>query len=199
MTSEHLLHAIGQLDDELVAEAAAPARRPAPRRALAGLAAALVLCAGVLSARHLLPHTPRSGTTSSPASPSAQEAEDIYQYGVVFEPTADGSANRGEASTKGKSDDTSSVADSTVGGIVEPRFITPRGTYLPLVISGDALPTLPVDALSLGTLQLHPCDEPTAPTTLTESLVGCPVWESRDGTHLYIQTPTGWILAALPD
>ena len=55
MTSEFLLEAIGRMDDELVTEAAEPARRSIPWLKVSGWAAALLLCVGVASLPALMP------------------------------------------------------------------------------------------------------------------------------------------------
>lgn len=203
MTSEHLLRAVGQIDDDLILEARRPVRRTVLLRRLSTAAAAVVLCVGLLSAPALYSHMSRSGKSSSPDSAEDSDTKE-YQYDVVYMPFADDAANRSESSQhKGSLPHSSVNSDGEVtAGIFEPRFITWRGTYLPLADSfaaADKLsPTLPADAVSLGTLQLHPCDDPSVPTTPTESLVGCPVWESEDGQSLYIQLDNGlWITARL--
>lgn len=203
MTNEHLLDAIGLLDDDLVAEAAAPVRRRIPLGAISGLAAALVLCVGLLSApqlRQLLPKN--AGTAAAPESADNAAEEDVYQYVTdmeLFVP-ADGT-NRSEA-VKDKvnlphASVTAGSGSSAFSDVCKPTFITPRGAYHIVMLPTDASPTLPADAVSLGTLQQYPCDDPALPTVNEETLIGHPVWESGDGSHLYIQTPDGWYIAKL--
>lgn len=195
MTTEDLLRAVGQIDDDLILEARRPVQRTVLLRRLSTAAAALVICAGILSAPHLF----------SAAQPSvgddAKGQVKENAAGAVADDMAAPSQFHAESRAPGEAQASTATADKALldgsQGAVEPRFITSRGTYLPIVIPGNVSPTLPVDAVSLGTLQLHPCDNPSVPTTLTESLVGCPVWESKDGDHLYVQHPTGWFVAAL--
>ena len=201
MTNEHLLDAIGLLDDDLVAEAAAPVRRRIPLGAITGLAAALVLCVGLLSIPQLRQSLPKNaGTAAAPESADNAAAEDMYQYTADQEMqlTAD-SVNRSEE-TKNKENlpHASVTAGSGAGAasdVAKPVFHTSRGVYRIVMLPTDASPTLPADAVSLGTLQRYPCDDAALPTVNDEAMVGHPVWESGDGTHLYIQTPSGWYIA----
>ena len=202
MTKEQLLDAIGQIDDDLITEAAVPVRRT-PRRALIGLAAALVLCVGLLSLPALSPQTTSSDTAALAESASG-EAENAHPTAdQEFQIMADDTLRGEENTPKGPIPQASATAGKDAGvaaGVFEPRFITPRGTYLPIEFPNpeDSSPALPVDAVSLGTLQQYPCDDPSVPTTPTKSLVGCPVWESKDGSRLYIQLPDSqWLISSL--
>ncbi len=202
MTSEQLLDAIGQIDDDLIAEAAVTPRR-IPLRALIGLAAALMLCVGLLYVPTRLSDDAKMGQAAAPEAADGA-AEDIYLYDQEYQYTAD-SANRDVTGKTEMSIPQASVtagkdqANGTAAGVFEPRFITPRGTYLPIAIPDpDAISLpLPADAVSLGPLQAHPCDDTALSSTPTEALVGCPVWESVDGSRLYIQLEAGWIVAEL--
>ena len=179
MTSEFLLDAIGQLDDDLVLEAAAPAKRAIPWTRVAGLAAALMLCVGLTRLPGLLPRY--SGSTG--AGESAPTSYDpLYNYTKDEEETA-GSA----------------VADSASGNTKQEaapsRFFTAKGLYL--LVDDRTQPLPPEGAVALGRLNFS-ADGKTFPATDDGGLVGCPVWESADGAYLYIKLPEGgWITAAL--
>lgn len=202
MTSEFLLDAIGQMDDDLVLEAAAPSRHPIPWAKVSGLAAALLLCVGLAHIPGLLP---MKGLSSGTAAPEAdrfpllsdavldQDVNDAYEYRTeqesqVQEPSA---ANKAESVT----------ADGASQGIMEPKFFTQRGVYLLIVpasgsIKHQAPP--PETAVSLGKLVAAVPGEQIYPSTGTQELVGCPVWESEDGQFLYIQLTNGdWLTATL--
>ena len=202
MTSEHLLDAIGQLDDELVTEAAAPVRRRLPLRAVSGLAAVLVLCAGLLTAPQLRTLLPKNaGMAAAPETVDGKAEEDAYLYSDLESQLAPDSVNRGEdAALKDKTERphasvTAGSGTGAVSDVCKPVFYTPRGVYHLATLLTDTCPTLPADAVSLGTLQQYPCDDAALPSVNEETLVGHPVWESADGTHLYIRTPDGWYIA----
>lgn len=196
MTSEFLLDAIGQMDDELVLEAAAPIRRAVPWRKVAGWAAAIVLC---ISITHIPGLLSRNGAGSAAAPESdlflgdvmldMDGKEDDYEYrseheSQVREPSA---PNKSESTT----------ADSAAQGVFEPRFFTERGVYLPI---GDPfLPKMTDDhAKELGVLVAAVPGKQVYPATGTQELVGCPVWESENGEYLYVQLPEGdWLMARL--
>jgi len=58
--------------------------------------------------------------------------------------------------------------------------------------------SLPEGCHLLGNLSPAVSGMPRYPVTLEEKYVGCPVWESADGTTLYIQRPDGsWLSAGL--
>ena len=197
MTSEQLLDAIGQIDDDLIAEAAVTPRR-IPLRALTGLAAALMLCVGLLYVPTRLSDEAKMGQTAAPEAADGA-AENIYLYDQEYQYTADSTNRDVTGKTETSLPQASVTAGSGTGAISDvckPMFITPRGTYHIVMLPTDTSPTLPADAVSLGTLQRYPCDDASLPTVNEDTLVGHPVWESGDGSHLYIQTPTGWYIAA---
>lgn len=196
MTSEFLLNAIGQMDDELVMEAAEPTRRAIPWLKVSGWAAALLLCVGVASLPDLLP---RNGTGS--AAPESdfvlgdvmldQDGKDFYEYRSEQESQVkDSSANKSE----------STVADGATPtqGVFEPLFFTERGVYF---LIGEEFPYNPkmpdTEKLNeLGELLAAVPGKPVYPSTGTQEYVGCPVWESADGKVLYIQLKDGGCLFA---
>lgn len=188
MTSEFLLDAIGLLDDDLILEAAAPAKRSLPWIKVAGLAAAVAVCIGIARVPFM-----NTGSTAAPEAENAMgsltDRFDGFDYAadqesVVLEPSA---TNREDY--KGDS--------QPVQGVFEPRFVTLRGVYLPTAFPTQ--PNLPdANANKLGVLVATVPGEQRYPSTGTQELVGCPVWESEDGEYLYIQLPDGvWLTARL--
>ena len=179
MTSEFLLDAIGQLDDDLVLEAAAPVKRVIPWTRVAGLAAALVLCVGLTRLPGLLP---KYGSSTGAAESAPTSHDPFHNY------TKDEELSAGSA-----------AADSATGDMKQEaapsRFFTAKGLYR--VLDGHNEPLPPEGAMALGRLNFS-ADGKTFPATDDGTLVGCPVWESADGAYLYIKLPEGgWITAAL--
>ncbi len=194
MTSEFLLDAIGQMDDELVLEAAVPARRTIPWLKVSGWAAALVLCVGVASLPGL---PPMNGAGSGAAAPEADMIlGDIATGGTGdYKYTSDQESQRQEISVN-KSE--AAGADGAAHDFIEPRFFTKRGVYL--LTADPSKPKLPneEEARELGVLVAAVPGKQVYPSTGTQSLVGCPVWESVDGKFLYVQLPDGsWLFAQL--
>ena len=196
MTSESLLDAIGQVDDDLVLEAAAPARRPIPRVKAAGLAAALFLLVGIANLPGLLPFP---GANSGAAAPESDwllgdAMMDVDTKGKDYEYRADQESQVQTPSQENKSE--SMTADGTQQDILEPKFVTERGVYL-LVAPLQQTPP-PEGAKKLGKLVAAVPGEQVYPSTGTKALVGCPVWESEDGEYLYVQLPDSkWLIAKL--
>lgn len=196
MTSECLLDAIGQLDDDLILEAAAPTRRVIPWGKVAGWAAAIAVCVGIARLPGLLPLN-GAGSAAAPESDrflgdvmlDLDTTDNDYEYrceqeSQVEEPSA---ANKVESST----------ADGAAQGVMEPRFFTQRGVYL--LIAPPAQAKLPDTNLTeLGKLVSAVPGTKAYPATGTQELVGCPVWESEDGEYLYVQLSDGtWLTAKL--
>ena len=76
-------------------------------------------------------------------------------------------------------------------------FLTERGSYSLLRCKID---TLPDGCRSLGSLTQAVNGAATYPATLDVDYVGCSVWESSDGTILYLQLSNGnWVAAQLID
>lgn len=196
MTSEFLLEAIGQMDDDLILEGATPVRRHIPWRQVAGWAAAIAVCVGIARIPGVLPLN-GAGSAAAPESDlllgdvmlDMDRKEDDYEYrsdqeSQVQEPSA---ANKSESTT----------ADGAAQGVFEPRFFTERGVYLPI---GHPFQPKLTDAhvKELGVLVASVPGEQVYPATGTQELVGCPVWESADGEYLYVQLPKGdWLTARL--
>lgn len=199
MTSEFLLEAIGQLDDELVLEAAnIPARRGIKWGQVAGWAAAIVLCVGIARIPGLLP---MNGAATGAAEPQEEAAlNDVLKDKVALDSAAeyeyrsDQESAAREPSAAGKAD--SKTEDGAAQGVFEPKFFTQRGVYLPTDMTKQKLP--PEDKKALGELVAAVHGQSVYPATGTQELVGCPVWESEDGEYLYVQTKNGvWITARL--
>lgn len=197
MTRESLLDVIGQMDDDLIVEAAAPARRPIPWLKVSGWAAALALCVGVASLPGLLPMN---------AGKSAAPEADFVLGDVMLDQDSksDGFEYRSEQESQVKEPSAANKAESTTAdgatptqGIIEPQFFTERGVYL---LTGDEpyKPKMPflTNANALGYLVAAVPGEQVYPSTGTQELVGCFVWESVDGKTLYIELPDGGCLVA---
>lgn len=195
MTSEFLLDAIGQMDDDLVTEATAPTRRAIPWLQVSGWAAVLLLCVGVASLPGLLP---MNGAGS--AAPEADRFLGDVMLDQEF--NADGFEYRSEpesqAQTPSASDKTKTEAASTTQGVFEPLFFTQRGVYM---LIGDEFPYEPklpdTESLNeLGVLVAAVPGKQVYPSTGTQEYVGCPVWESENGKVLYIRLKDGGYLFA---
>ncbi len=200
MKREHLLDAIGMLDDDLIVEAAAkPARRKLPVWQMAtAAAAAVVVCAGL----YILPAMQPAGM----AAPENQVMNDRFDpfadvADVAGGVLADGTLEEYEYKSSSESalrapSTANKDTAGTTQGVFEPVFRTEQGRYL---LVGEELPIkakLPEDVLFLGELVLTAPDEPGYPSVGTKELVGQPVWESVDGEYLYIQTSDGrWLQA----
>lgn len=196
MTSEFLLNAIGQMDDELVIEAAEPTRRAIPWLKVSGWAAALLLCVGVASLPDLLP---RNGTGS--AAPES----DFFPGSVLldqdikgddYEYRSDQESQVKDSSAANKTE--SATADGTTAGVAEPKFFTQRGVYFLIGEEFPYKPKLPdtEKLTNLGALVAAVPGEQIYPSTGTQEYVGCPVWESENGKVLYIQLKDGGCLFA---
>ena len=197
MTSEFLLEAIGQMDDELVVEAAAPTRRSIPWAKVSGWAAALLLCVGVASLPGLMPAN-KTGSAAPESDFSIlgdtmldQDGKEIYEYRSEQESqTKDSAANKAE----------SAVADiiTPTQSVFEPVFFTQRGVYMLMGEQFPYKPKLPDSEplKELGVLVAATPGKQVYPATRSKDYVGCPVWESEDGKTLYIQLNDGGCLFA---
>lgn len=190
MTREFLLDAIGQMDDELVLEAAEPRKKYVPWKQMAGLAAAVLLCVGLAR----MPGSPLNGVdTAAPEEPmkhhlmadSADGAsDDEYRFEQESQVQPPSAAHKSE-----------SAATGGAMGIVEPQFFTEHGVYL-LTTPPLQQMSLPEGAKELGKLAAYRYGEELYPAVRAKELVGCSVWESEDGEYLYIQQPDGYWLTA---
>ena len=179
MNSEFLLRAIGLLDDDLIDEALRPAAsRPsllAQARRWASVAACLAL---LLTAGYFVTHLGMGGSSSGSSSASAGE----------------------EAPGNGTSSDSAAGGTGSSAGAVDPQeggtIFLANQVYC---LTGETLPELPEGAVSLGELSALYPDAPS-PSTDREEYVGCPVFQSADGTTLYVQRNDGqWAVAALAE
>lgn len=196
MTSEYLLEAIGQMDDELVLEAAAPLKRHIPWKQVAGLAAAVLLCVGIAH----MPGLPlnRAGATA-PENGAPQEEQtkhhlmaDAADGANDYEYRSEQDSQMQTPSAEHKSE--SMTAGGTQQGIMEPQFFTERGVYLLIAPLQQTPP--PEGAKELGRLVAAEANEQVYPSVRMQELVGCLVWESEDGEYLYVQmSDEGWLTA----
>lgn len=197
MTSEFLLEAMGQLDDELVLEAAAPAKRYVPWKQAAGLAAAILLCVGVAH----MPGSPLKGADAAAPENGAPQEETKHHLMADAAGSTSDYEYRTEQESQVREPSASQKAESSVTdgamGIMEPQFFTERGVYL-MVAPLEQTPP-PEGAKELGVLSaLQPDDGQVYPAVRARELVGCPVWESADGEYLYVQmSDEGWLTAKL--
>ena len=196
MTSEFLLNAIGQMDDELVIEAAEPTRRAIPWLKVSGWAAAFLLCVGVASLPDLLPMN---------GAGSAAPESDFFPGSVLldqdikgddYEYRSDQESQVKDSSAANKTE--SATADGTTAGVMEPKFFTQRGVYFLIGEEFPYKPKLPdtEKLTNLGALVAAVPGEQIYPSTGTQEYVGCPVWESENGKVLYIQLKDGGCLFA---
>ncbi len=196
MTSEFLLEAIGQMDDELVLEATAPVNRHMPWGQVAGWAAAIVLCVGIAR----MPGMPWKGAGAAAPENGAPQEEQTKHHLMAdaadgawdYEYRSEQESQVQEPSTAHKSE---SAATGGAMGIMEPQFFTERGVYL-LVTPPLQQTPLPEGAKELGKLTAFRYDEQVYPAVRAKELVGCPVWESEDGEYLYVRQSDGWWLTA---
>lgn len=196
MTSEYLLEAIGQMDDELVLEAAAPLKRHIPWKQVAGLAAAVLLCVGIAH----MPGLPLNGTgAAAPENGAPQEEQTKHHLMADAVDGANDYEYRSEQESVTQAPSAADKADSktaggTQQGIMEPQFFTERGVYLLIAPLQQTPP--PEGAKELGRLVAAEADEQVYPSVRMQELVGCPVWESEDGEYLYVQmSDEGWLTA----
>lgn len=196
MTSEFLLDAIGQLDDDLVTEAAHPLRRPAPWLKVSGLAAALLLCVGLGSLAGVMPWNgagaaaPESNMLLGDVILDQGAAAEDFEYRSEQESKADAPSSANKAG--------SATADGITAGFMEPKFFTQRGVYFLIGEEFPYKPKLPdtEELTHLGVLVASVPGKQVYPATGTTEYVGCPVWESADGNTLYIELPDGGFLFA---
>lgn len=196
MTSEFLLEAIGQMDDELVLEVAAPATQVIPWKRVAGWVAAIVLCVGIASLPGVLPMNGASMGAAAPQEEAA--ADDVLKDKVALDGAGDYEYRAEQESQVQEPSaalrEESETAGGTAQGVFEPRFFTERGVYLPVAPLEQTPP--PEGAKELGKLVAAVPGIQVYPATGTQELVDCPVWESEDGEYLYVQLEDeGWLTA----
>lgn len=198
MTSEFLLEAIGQMDDELVLEAAAPVKRHIPWGQVAGWAAAIVLCVGIAH----MPGLPLNGAGAAAPENAAPQEEQTKHH--LMADAADGAGDyeyrteqESQVQTPSAEHKSESVTAGGAMGIVEPQFFTERGVYLLVAPPLQQTPP-PEGAKELGKLTAFRYDEQVYPAVRAKELEGCSVWESEDGEYLYVQmSDEGWLTAKL--
>lgn len=183
MTAEFLLEAIGQIDDDLILDAEKSVKRRPPIRQWAGMAAALALCVG-LSAPLFFWRTGSKSNAGGEAAPSASGPAS------GFHPSMEDSALQESARPSG-----TGTADSSKPQASSAKFFTERGAYGLLRCTIDALPD---GCRALGVLSIAVPGTTPQPSTVDADYEGCPVWESADGSTLYLQLSGGnWLAAGL--
>lgn len=186
MTAEFLLDAIGQIDDDLILNAEKPVKLRPPIRQWVGMAAVLTLCVGL--SVPLFWRTGNKSNASGEAAPSASGPAGGF-YSQITDSTLQGSSAPSDAE-----------ADATPPETTKPsadpaEFFTVRGAYGLLRCIVDALPD---GCRPLGSLSLADTGIPHYPATVDPDYAGCSVWESADGSTLYLQLPSGnWLAAGL--
>ena len=172
MTAEHLLDAIGLLDDELIQEAERPVFRT--RRAWKNWGAALAACLVLVVAIGYALTNLRMGAGGASGAASNSTAG-----------TSDSSGASGGA-----------VSQPQEGQPESAEGMIWLGDHV-YQMTGVLLTALPADAVSLGQLsQLSP--DSSVPGTDREDLVGRTLFQNAGGTAVYVQMNDGlWAEAHL--
>ncbi|RHR10569.1 hypothetical protein DWX58_04025 [Pseudoflavonifractor sp. AF19-9AC] len=163
MTSEHLLEAMGLLDDDLIVQAEqAPARKPVPWQRWLGLCACLALV--LLVGRGVVQNW--SGINSS--------------NGAGASTSAGGGAPSGDVGSAGTSSGSVSLPDGSVYILLDNR------SYLS---TEETVPELPDGAEEVGLLS-EAAEGASSPSTNGTAYVGCALYAGADGL-LYVQSDQG--------
>lgn len=163
MTSEHLLEAMGLLDDDLIVQAErAPARKPVPWQRWLGLCACLALV--FLVGRGVVQNW--SGSSSS--------------NGAVASTSAGGGAPSGDVGSASTSSGSASLPDGSV------YILLDNQSYLS---TGETVPELPAGAEEVGLLS-EAAEGASSPSTNGTVYVGCALYAGADGL-LYVQSDQG--------
>lgn len=168
MTAEHLLEAMGLLDDDLIQEAdVIVKRRPVNWRGWGSLAACAVL---VIAIGYALPSLWMNGGSNNSSTAGAGPQVDAANssggasYSGIFWPQTDGEPSASEQ-----------------GAI----FLDSQTYFL----TGEIVEELPEGCAALGELSDADSDAPS-PSTTVEAYVGCALWQGADGLF-YVQLPGG--------
>ena len=218
MNAEHLLDAIGQLDDDLV-QAAEHYHRPKARYGqLLGWAASFAV---VLLLGYWVTHLGLGGGNSAApenaggapmegysgtSAPSAAEDGNPSQLPDLDTPLESPSGSNGLP----ESGDANAEAPGVSGDVQEPEqpgepfWISVRldvdHNYSCIFGEPKILDELPEGCVELGTLEFFwpGTKEPNVPYTASEEYVGCPVWllveENPQAIHFYVGLPEGGYL-----
>ena len=163
MTSEHLLEAMGLLDDDLIVQAErAPARKPVPWQRWLGLCACLALV--FLVGRGVVQNW--SGSNSS--------------NGAGASTSAGGGAPSGDVGSASTSSGSASLPDGSV------YILLDNQSYLS---TGETVPELPAGAEEVGLLS-EAAEGASSPSTNGTVYVGCALYAGADGL-LYVQSDQG--------
>lgn len=192
MTREHLLEAMGLLDDELIREAEKPvARKKWNRDAWISLAACLAI---VLTIGYGMIQNGWQSANSSSGSSSAGAAAEDWTGG-----SGDSTASSGTAAAPGEAE----------GGSVSPSLsdevlavMVPVGdkvySYQHRYEEDRVLDTLPEGCRSLGLVGAY-AEGAAAPYTDGDVFLGSQLWIAGDGWDgpVYLETPEGTYLECI--
>ena len=173
MTSEHLLEAMGLLDDSLIlqAEQRRPARRSGRRGQWLGVCACLALV--IFIGRGMVENW-SSGSSNASGGAGASTS-------------TGGGAPSGDAGSAGASSGSNALPDGSVYILVENR------SYL---ATGETVSELPAGAEELGVLSAVEDGAPS-PSTNGAEYVGCTLYDGGDGL-LYVRWDQGGYAAFAP-
>ena len=194
MTREHLLEAMGLLDDDLIKEAEEPVRRKKWNRdAWISLAACLAL---VLTIGYGAVHNGWGSANSSSGSSSAGATAEDWAGG-----TGENAASSGTAAVPGEAEsgDGSSNSDQSGEMLI---LMVPVGdhvySYQHTYEQDQVLETLPKGCRSLGQVGSSAGGENT-PYTDGDVYLGCELWIAGEGWDgpVYLETPEGVYLECI--
>ena len=190
MTSEELLNAIGQVDDDLIQEAEAY-RPPAKvllfarwKPLIGGLAAA---CLVVAALTHLPTMGNLAGGGASADATTAGQTESSAGGGTGTADSGEGTVGNGLPSAPADPSDGESASPSQEQQGESSVLRTPAGDY---ALTGEVVSELPENSRQLGVLFLEGEDSESQLYTGRKEYAGCMLWEGPDGT-LYVQLPGG--------
>ncbi len=190
MTSEELLNAIGQVDDDLIQEAE-EYRPPAKvllfarwKPLIGGLAAACLVAAALT---HLPTMGNLAGGGASADATTAGQAESSAGMSGGAADSGGGSVGNGLPSAPAAPSDGESASPSQEQQGESSVLRTPAGDYS---LTGEVVSELPENSRQLGVLFLEGEDSESQLYTDRKEYAGCMLWEGPDGT-LYVQLPGG--------
>lgn len=184
MTADHLLHAIGQIDDELVMEALTPPRRrPSYLARWGALAATIALCVGLTA----LSHSSRKNAS--------------LEYGSFMSDSTLPSLSAPQSSIDTAPENSGSDRSGASSDFYNPLIYFSGKTYHVV----RRVSELPDSCTKFGTLSAEDTDADTNDTALAKNCLsvtslaweGYTVWMDTDGT-LFIALPAGNYALATP-
>ena len=192
MTREHLLEAMGLLDDDLIREAEEPVRRKKwNREAWLSLAACLAI---VLTIGYGAVHNGWWSANSSSGSSSAGATAEDWSGGTGENTTSSGTATAPQEAESGDASPGQSGEVLTLMVPVGEQVYSYQHWY-----AGDrVLDTLPEGCRSLGQVEAYGEGEDT-PYTDGDIFLGSQLWIAGEGWDgpVYLQTPEGVYLECM--